>query len=298
MHRISDIRMGGISRRNFSMFRRLCGDETLKNVVVCTTRWDLVSREEGVKREEELESEDDFFKPVLDKGAALIRHDNGRRSAETIIHHLLRTPPKALQIQTQLVDQRMDITETDAGAELQAALLAQAEKYKMEIASLQQEMREALAAKDTQAKEELDQVRRELHGALKRVQDDHERLSHEFRELRVSEQAHSRQDTKPETPSAASAEQPPAYSAEDGLVQRALGRLDRLAQTAKQIHQEVTGQAPPVQLEVTGPAKGKGKSGKQAGIEWSSGVGLLGTRLGWKFGVKVGTGENAGSSDA
>ena len=33
MHRISDFKMGGISRRNFHMFRSLCGEKTLKNVV-------------------------------------------------------------------------------------------------------------------------------------------------------------------------------------------------------------------------------------------------------------------------
>jgi hypothetical protein len=38
VHRISDVLMGGISSRNFRMFRKLCGDDTLKNVVIVTKK--------------------------------------------------------------------------------------------------------------------------------------------------------------------------------------------------------------------------------------------------------------------
>lgn len=35
-HRISDFEMGEISMRNLNMFRKLCGDGTLQNVVIVT----------------------------------------------------------------------------------------------------------------------------------------------------------------------------------------------------------------------------------------------------------------------
>jgi hypothetical protein len=81
MHRISDVRMGGISTRNFKMFRQLCGESTLRNVVIVTNMWGEVGREVGEAREAELGSDDRFFKPVLDKGAHMLRHNNDKTSA-------------------------------------------------------------------------------------------------------------------------------------------------------------------------------------------------------------------------
>ena len=54
MHRISDFRVGGIAKRNFNMFRKLCGDETLRNVVIVTNMWGEVSPAQGAAREREL----------------------------------------------------------------------------------------------------------------------------------------------------------------------------------------------------------------------------------------------------
>ncbi|KAJ3498496.1 hypothetical protein NLJ89_g10213 [Agrocybe chaxingu] len=54
IHRISDFRMGGISTRNFKMFHELCGDSTLKNVVILTNMWGEVSREVGEARDTDI----------------------------------------------------------------------------------------------------------------------------------------------------------------------------------------------------------------------------------------------------
>jgi hypothetical protein len=82
VHRISDVRMGGISSRNFRMFRKLCGDDTLKNVVIVTNTWSEVGQAKGEMREAELKNK--FFKPALDKGAQMLRHDNTVQSAHNI----------------------------------------------------------------------------------------------------------------------------------------------------------------------------------------------------------------------
>ncbi|KAF7422434.1 hypothetical protein PC9H_010590 [Pleurotus ostreatus] len=76
VHRISDFRMGGTSTRNFRMFRKLCGDDSLRNVVLVTNMWGQVPLDVGEAREQELKQEDMFFKPVLDEGAQLKRHNN------------------------------------------------------------------------------------------------------------------------------------------------------------------------------------------------------------------------------
>ena len=91
MHRISDFRVGGIARRNFSMFRNLCGDENLKNVVIATNMWGEVTPERGAARERELATDDLLFRPVLSHGAQMVRYENSTASAESILS-ALRSP--------------------------------------------------------------------------------------------------------------------------------------------------------------------------------------------------------------
>jgi hypothetical protein len=57
--------MGGISTRNFKMFREICGENTLKNVVIVTNTWGAVSKEIGEAREQE---EGNLFQACLGKG--------------------------------------------------------------------------------------------------------------------------------------------------------------------------------------------------------------------------------------
>ena len=59
IHRISDERFTGVSVRNFKMFRQLCGDSTLKNVIFVTNMWGKVPKEVGEAREKELA--EDYF---------------------------------------------------------------------------------------------------------------------------------------------------------------------------------------------------------------------------------------------
>ena len=60
------------------MFRELCGDTSLKNIVLVTNMWDTVTPNVGESREMELTNK--YFKPALDKGAQLARHQNAEQS--------------------------------------------------------------------------------------------------------------------------------------------------------------------------------------------------------------------------
>ncbi|TFK40443.1 P-loop containing nucleoside triphosphate hydrolase protein, partial [Crucibulum laeve] len=140
-HRISDFRMGGISTRNFKLFRELCGESTLHNVVIVTNMWGEVSKEVGEARETELATREMFFKPVLDKGAQLLRHHNSFESGNEILKYLVGNHPLSLRIQRELVDQKKDISQTAAGAELNRELMQQVAKHRQEMRVLQEEMR-------------------------------------------------------------------------------------------------------------------------------------------------------------
>jgi hypothetical protein len=117
MQHISDVRMDGISKHNLNMFRQLCGDDMLKNTVV-TDLWGEVAE----AQEAELENNNTWFKPILDKGARLFRHHNNLQSAQAIIHSIIENQPRTLQIQHELVDFGKYIPKTAAGEELNRVL--------------------------------------------------------------------------------------------------------------------------------------------------------------------------------
>ncbi|KAF9267985.1 P-loop containing nucleoside triphosphate hydrolase protein [Marasmius fiardii PR-910] len=180
LHRISDFRMGGISRRNFKMFKELCGESTLKNVVLVTNMWGEVSQDVGEARESELVREDKFFKPVLDKGAQIVRHDNTPETARAILLHLVQNRPLPLRIQTELVDQKKSISETAAGAELNREMMEQIRKHEKEMRELQEEMKAAIKAKDEETRKELEVETKKLQAEMTRVQTDAQRLASDY----------------------------------------------------------------------------------------------------------------------
>ncbi|KAF5340897.1 hypothetical protein D9758_012199 [Tetrapyrgos nigripes] len=182
LHRISDIRMGGVSTRSFKMFRWLCGPEALRNVVLLTNVWDGVSLEVGEARENELKSEDKFWKPVLDKGAQVFRHDNTVGSAQAIVRYLVDKYPLPLRIQTELVDEHKHLTDTAAGAELNRELMQQIEKHRDELKTLQEEMREAINARDEETKKELEMERNQLQAEMTSLQAHSQKLATEYNE--------------------------------------------------------------------------------------------------------------------
>lgn len=182
MHRISDFRMGGISRRNFSMFRKLCGDDSLKNVALVTNMWSEVDPAVGDAREAELRSKDIFFKPVLDKHAQLLRHDGSLASAHAIVAEIVGNHPIALRIQEELVDEHKDISETAAGTELNRELAEQARKHMEELKQIREEMKVAIKERDEETRQELEAEANKLKAEMQRVQTDSQKLAANYNE--------------------------------------------------------------------------------------------------------------------
>jgi hypothetical protein len=74
LHRISDVRMQGSAKKNLFMFKKLCGNDALKNVILATTMWDRVTEAEGTVRELELTSTPDFWGWMMSRGSKVLRH--------------------------------------------------------------------------------------------------------------------------------------------------------------------------------------------------------------------------------
>ncbi|KAJ2928361.1 hypothetical protein H1R20_g8715, partial [Candolleomyces eurysporus] len=180
IHRISDFRMGGISTRNFRMFRELCGDSTLKNVIILTNMWGQVGTDVGEARERELASDDLFFKPVLEKGAQMLRHDHTLESAQAIIKRLLDNNPLVLQIQREIVDEKKDILQTSAGTELNKELLAEMERHRKEMIDLQDEWQAAMNAKDEETRREIEAEAKKLQKEMSRIEAESKNLANNF----------------------------------------------------------------------------------------------------------------------
>ncbi|KAJ2934511.1 hypothetical protein H1R20_g2648, partial [Candolleomyces eurysporus] len=156
VHRISDLRVGGLAKTNFSIFRKLCGDPSLRNIVIVTNMWSrLPSAEEGRRRVKELVSLDDFFRPAMAKGAIMMHHwKDTVDSAHGILRQILKNHPIALSIQTEIVDQHKNITETGAGIALDEKLTLLAQEYERKLKEQFEAAEEARRERDEETRQE------------------------------------------------------------------------------------------------------------------------------------------------
>ena len=113
--------MGGAAKSNLHLFKQLCGEESLVNVIFATNFWGDVTLQIGERREQELRTEA-FFKPALDCGARMTRHYHTAESARSILTELLKTSAKPLLIQQEMVEENKTIAETTVGRQLQGNL--------------------------------------------------------------------------------------------------------------------------------------------------------------------------------
>ena len=151
------------------MFRELCGDAALKNVVLVTNMWTRDSRDVNEAREIELSGK--FFKPVLDKGAQLIRHHDTPKSAHDIIRKIMANHPVVLQIQQELVDEHRNIVDTSAGQAVSRELNEQSERYRAELEKLEKRIRQALREKDEEMRRELEKQARGLRERMAKIEE-------------------------------------------------------------------------------------------------------------------------------
>jgi hypothetical protein len=182
--------MGGAMTRNFKMFRNLCGESALKNVVIVTNMWGGVEPEVGEAREAELMGEDIFFKSVLEKGAKMARHENTVPSAENIIRLILNNHPLPLQIQRELFDEHKDILDTSAGEELNRELNDQIKKHQEDMRALTEEMEQATKDKDEETRNELEIETKRMEEEVERFENEAKRLASNYQREKSEFQAH------------------------------------------------------------------------------------------------------------
>jgi len=122
MHRISDTRVGGTSKRNIEMLKGLCGKEAYQNVAIVTNMWRSDDMAHQTSREAQLKTA--YFTEMIEEGAVMMRHgpygDSAarERGARDILQRLIDmwgNDQVTLQIQYEMVDDQTTLDETTAG---------------------------------------------------------------------------------------------------------------------------------------------------------------------------------------
>jgi hypothetical protein len=141
LHRITDIRMEGPSLKNLRMMKKLCGENSLANVVLATTMWEKVTEEAGTRREEELKQK--FWKDMIDCGSTVRRIMTGRADdARALIKSMLKNRPTSTRLQEELRDGK-PLIQTEAGLEIRDELARLEQKLKEEHRLEMKELKEA-----------------------------------------------------------------------------------------------------------------------------------------------------------
>lgn len=84
-----------MNRVSFDTFRKLCGNEALKNVVFVTTRWGNSNPATEAHNEQALQYK---LQHELSSAVAIVRHNNSESSAKAIVRSLLCKTPVDLAL--------------------------------------------------------------------------------------------------------------------------------------------------------------------------------------------------------
>ncbi|KAL1590965.1 hypothetical protein WHR41_00395 [Cladosporium halotolerans] len=180
LHRITDPRMQGSGMRNLHMFKRLCGDQNLANVVMATCQWERVLEADGVERERQLKETHNFWGYMVERGSKIHRHYNNRESALRLIDSLVSgntaRPKIVLDIQAQMVDEGKDLADTAAGQAVDDAIAKERQRFAKQIAESQADLREALASRDRETADILRQHQDEMNERVRKLDKEHSAL--------------------------------------------------------------------------------------------------------------------------
>ena len=193
MHRIIDPRMSHGGMRNLSMFRKLCGPDPMKHVILLTSFWAEPIGQEQVRREEELRTNPDFWAEMIEEGAQMERFDNTEESALALVENLAQRPRMTLQIQKEMCDDGIPLAQTQAGEQVNEELAEMAKKHAEEIRKLHQELQDALKDADKKLEVTLERELTKSEKKLERMRIQQETLKADRRnEMRVLEQEFDR----------------------------------------------------------------------------------------------------------
>lgn len=180
LHSLANVRMEGPALRNLNIFRQLCGEEALKNVILATTFWSEVAMEDALRREEQLRATPEFWGDMLEHGSIMKRLVD-HNSALDIVGLLVEKSQITLQIQQELVEDQKKLVDTAAGQAVSEELVRLQQKYQQDLERVQRELHEALHERDQEMQDILSQQQKRLNRELEKVQKAQEQLRYDRR---------------------------------------------------------------------------------------------------------------------
>ncbi|CAO2648332.1 Nn.00g075990.m01.CDS01 [Neocucurbitaria sp. VM-36] len=180
LHSLGNVRMEGSALRNLKMFRQLCGKEPLKNVILATTFWSEVAKDDAIRREEQLRATPEFWGDMLDRGSTMKRLVD-HASALEIVGLLVKKPQITLQIQQELVEDNKSLVDTAAGQAVNEELMRIQQKHEHDLKRVQKELHEALEEKDHEMQHILEQQQQRLDKEMDKVRRQQEQLRYDRR---------------------------------------------------------------------------------------------------------------------
>jgi hypothetical protein len=172
--------MQGSTKRNLAMFKKLCGDNALKNVILGTTMWDKIHEAEGGRREAQLANTPNFWGWMISRGSVMRRHNNDRTSALALIQDILdRNSTVVLEVQEELVEDHKHLRETGVGLELIGEIEKERERYQKELNRARLEMEESRKQRDNETTAHIEEVKRELTEKFQKSEDELKKFQQE-----------------------------------------------------------------------------------------------------------------------
>jgi hypothetical protein len=112
LHRITDNRMGGTAMRSLRTLQTLSSAcKSMSQIIFVTTMWSLIDRKVGQRRETQLRESENFWKPLISRGAQYYRFEKpSADSAEQILRSILGNLPQNLFFNIKQLPERKEST--------------------------------------------------------------------------------------------------------------------------------------------------------------------------------------------
>jgi hypothetical protein len=130
------------------MFRKLIRNDALHNVELVTTMWHLADQVQSTEREKVLIDTDEFWRTMVRNGSTVGRFDGTVEGAYNIIQSLLNRTARILNIQKEMIDDHLQLAETEAGKEVLANLTGLKLQHERDISELSLLIDEAFSQND------------------------------------------------------------------------------------------------------------------------------------------------------
>ena len=182
LHRISDPRLQGSAVQNLHIFRKICGHDCFRNVVLATTFWDLVDAKTGNNRETELTEAGGFWHDMIRQGSRVARLDLSRETCLGLLESFAQLHNVIPQAQEEVVMQSKSAEQTLVGRFIgskeakatRETMIREEKHHHTQMKLLAEDARRAqdhYTQKEEQRKKELATKARKLPEVMKAVMD-------------------------------------------------------------------------------------------------------------------------------